>query len=365
MHTPIAFPSPVTPFHALRKRRAAAGRQSLRRFRQALWLTDADLDTVFSRNVGGRSWCTTSFEQISADWRKLFRLNHQLATYGPSDLVMRNEIKLGANEILNSISSDTSLCKDRLFQFADATELLVDLGSDDEVSLQEIAAWLGSLVHFYDRQGESIYLCRVLLKLANTYRHLGDTVIARQLIRYAFNILHGKRKLTKPMGQLIFMEAVIWDLRMRPWDSEANERVAMLEGLMDEIGTPTVRLNGTRELTAHWKRRDEIAEASKWSDELLKLELTTEDCAHIVRPTVIRPRIELLLENRNQDKRKKEQAIELIRGDYLTQYERDRRRLPYREVMRWSERFDLGLTPSLPIYESPIIFHLPRGCEAA
>jgi hypothetical protein len=365
MHTPIAFPQPVTPFHVLRKRRAAAGRQSLRRFRQSLWLTDVDLDTVFARNAGSPKWSSASFDQITADWQTLSRLNRQLATHGPSDVAIRNEIKQGAHEIWNSIASDTSLSKDRLFQFADATELLVDLGSDDDVSLQQVTAWLGSLVHFYDRQGESIYLCRALLKLANACRHMDKKVLAGQLIRYAFNILYGKRKLAKPTGQLVFMEAVIWDLRMRPWDSEANGRVALLEGLMDEVGTPTARLNGARELTAHWRRRDEIDEAGKWSDELLRLEPTTEDCPAIIGPTLVRPRIELLLDERNQDKRKNEQAIELIKGDYLTQYEREKRLLPYRKLVRWSDRFGLGLTPSLPIYESPIIFHLPRGCDAA
>lgn len=376
MRTAVAFPQQQPPYYVLRRRRADAERQSRRRFRQSNHWSDPEVEKVLAQDRPHKLSSASSADVISAG-EELAKLNALFKSRGPSELSIRAEIRQAATRICDSISAEKSPSRDQIFQFADAIELLADLGSDEEVSLDEIRAQLGSLARFYDR--DPIHLGRIIMKLGNVNRLLNPErerqQLAKGLFRYAFRILNGRRDLLKKSAPIVLLQAGLWDLRMRPFDpvhSEdyrarllmhgADERLFLLYELSDEIATSSTMLDVARELTAHWTRLGDLTWATRWHDVHLRLNAAEKDQAAHMEPIQIRPRIELLLEEyRRGDERKRDEAIWLITSDYLARYEKDRRQLGYDQLRKWSGQFGLGLRPSPPIYESPVIFQIPRG----
>ena len=295
---------------------------------------------------------------VTGTWGDLDELDRLLVVPGPSNPLVRQDIKLRADGIRSQIEAKSLPNQDELRQYVRALEILRDAGSEtqQELRLRQSQAW--AVVRYYLNLGELPGLARSLHCFANASRLLGDQRTNWKMIRYARHVIEESRVPLSTKARLVLLVVTTFDMRACGegyGESHANSMPAIVRDLAASIDTPFMWVPTWGELAGYYRMRGDIERAEECLAKFDALKQIVPVSFIDLVPS-FRPKIELYLD------RDRDRAVDLIEREYLPAYRANPRELFRGHLQRWSRKLGISI-PNVDVktYETPVVFYMPRG----
>jgi hypothetical protein len=303
---------------------------------------------------------STPNKRVSQTWDELASLDARLSQGGPNIAPLRKTVAGNAMSIYRRLRlKDTS---DERRQFIRAVELLRDCGAGSGESLAPARSYAWLAVRYYLRVRDYLPLARALQSFANICRILGDKCTWHQMIRYSYHILKERRQIPWAKKAVLLHQAMYWDLRACAERGESrsihDRRLHELMDVTSEIDTPVVWLQTWQELSGYWRMMGDIEKAQNAVAELEACK-RCQNLPALGGPSLLRAKIEPYFDSHAPQA--KDAIVHVLETEYLPAYERDPRRLYFKNLKRWETQLGLSLQIRPPTYESPGLFYNPRG----
>lgn len=345
-------------------------RQSLSRLRRYLKSLSVPLNPVANGEIGLplnrfiESLPVSPGDQLECFLREVDALE-SLLIKDPTDFPMRAELRTRAIVLILAISqfqSASAEVKDYQLIATRTLELLRDIpaeGTLTEDTLRTQLSYANSAVRFFLNQQDWPNTARTLIALGNVYRVADFNREAAQKFRWAFYLLKEKCKVDRPFLASLLHEAKCWRLRIRGMDK--GQAAIRME--IDALRRLAFQATDARRWVMHQRDVAGFANYLLGDKELCERELAMlalrryelQIRTEISDPTLLTPEIGFLFTSQRRD-----QAIELIRKQYLPLYELYPNEYNYKRIAAWraAYRFEIAVPP--PKYTTALLSYLPR-----
>ncbi|MFY9561293.1 MAG: hypothetical protein WAQ52_13755 [Terriglobales bacterium] len=277
---------------------------------------------------------------------------------GPNDPAVRSHVRLHADAIRLMFEMERPTNLEEARQYVHALEILRDAGVESSHEVKQLREYGWAVVEFYRADGDLLNLAGALQAFANLCRLDEDEVSARRMTRRAWHILNEKYgRSDDPNALMAVHQSTFWDLRLFAQDLEErstqNKREQLIR-LAERVNTPGIWIETRRELAGYWTIRREYDEAREQLQALEDLQNLHPRLPTYGAPTLLRPKVELLLDSGGKD-----EVMSLIEK-YADLYRKDPHLHYYRQLKKWKREYGLSLQVPDPVYASPILIYLPR-----
>lgn len=338
-------------------------RQTIRRLKQVKQPISSNTK-MLNRLVHLGTQPPTFDDWLGATWWKLQEIDTLLQRHGPVPQV-RDQIGPQLARIRRRFVSHPPETSDETHQYIHCLEAIVDRGADHSSEVPQLRRDAWEVAQYYFRTNDHLRFCKALMTYAHNWRLDNHHRRARDFYSHAYNLLTEYRGPQDVTYFTLLHNATRWHLRCLleseepSWKKVMKAQARLVELAVEKIGTPTALLETRCEIAGLLGRggryRDEALEEHARLEAMLLDNIFPE----YGLLSLLRPKIHILLETGSRSDR--DEAIAIIKGQFLKLYEQDRHFYYYAVLMNWKNRLGLSINPSNPVYGSGILVYLPRN----
>ena len=296
--------------------------------------------------------------------KELDNLDSLMLARGPVAAAVRDEIRTRAGAVAAALAFEKFQDVPDRYLLVRARELLRDTGTEGTLSgrdMRLVFEHAGAAVCFFEEIHDFPNLGRVLIALGNTYRLVEDQRRAGQKFLWALHILKEKCDPDDLTVARLLHQVRFWRLRCVGQDlgrPQIRSEIAELTRLARQVNDPRMWVEHYREeagFSSYLLGEPDLALERLRDLDDARSRLTEH--TSYADPTLLTPKIELLFESGRN-----EEAIELIKDQYLPQYLQHRHVYYHRQLSAWraDHLFDTGNQIPPPEYASAFLSYLPR-----
>jgi hypothetical protein len=331
------------------------------RFMSRRQIIQIPFQTLFATSVFLEASPDSSSARRSYTSSVLDELDKLLFHRGPNDTAVRSYVRLRADAVRLAFETEPSTNIDDHRNYVRALEILRDAGAERLDEINKLIEYAWHAVHFYHAHRDLLRLAKALQALANTYRLSNDERNGRRMTRYSWNIASEKFSRSRDAATLtVVHQSAFWDLRLFGEYLEgpvAEKKCREIVRLANEVNTPGVLIETSRELAGYWAQRGKLDRASGELKTIDTLRSAHPTLVSYGAPTFLRPEIELRLSSPAT----RDEGIDLIETKYAALYNSDRHLYYYRQLRKWQRKYGLTLEIPKPEYATAILAYLPRN----
>ncbi len=180
-------------------------------------------------------------ERCHQTWIELRALNRILSEVGPTNPLIRQEVRRRATDVAIAFELERSKTLEERSLFVGALEILRDVGLEANEDVRTLIRYSWSAVRFYRDIHDFPKLGRALLSCAMVNRLAQDERTARHMSRYAYHVLKEKCDVRDVNVARLLHQATFWDMRLSGPDADpkwADGQSKLLQRFASYVNTP-------------------------------------------------------------------------------------------------------------------------------